>query len=170
MVISKSGLRRCRRIALARALAVSVCAVLASSGCGAESAGEIDRTLSDREQVEAVVMGFFEAVARDDVSAVCGYLSPAGRGAAIAKSVPRGSAIPPVTRDQCVEGEPVPGWRGHAILVRVLDAGGLQISKIDISGHRARAIVSAGYLHGVQRLSETAEGWRIDRYHIPLRD
>ena len=75
------------------------------------------------------MLGFYDAIARDDVSAACEHLSPAGRGVAIAERVPFGSAFTPATEEQCVNGGPFPGLLGNTILVTVLDGGGLRISK-----------------------------------------
>ena len=169
MLDYRSWSSRWRRRALALSVALCACAVFAIPGCGGESSAEIDRTLPDREQIEAVVLGFYDAIARDDVSAACEHLSPAGRGVAIAKRVPLGSAIPPATKEQCANGEPFPGLLGNVVLKGVLDGGGLRISKIDITGPRANVILSAGAIDGVQRLSETPEGWKIDRYENPVR-
>ena len=168
MLDYRSRCSRWRRRALALSVALCACAVFAIPGCGGESSAEIDRTLSDREQIEAVVLGFYEAIARDDVSAACEHLSPAGRGVAVAKRVPLGSAIPSATKEQCVNAEPS-RLRGNVVLKHVLDGGGLRISKIEITGTRANVILSAGAIDGVQRLSETPQGWKIDRYENPVR-
>ena len=128
-----------------------------------------DRKLPEREQAKAVVLGFFEDIARDDVRAACDKLSPGGRGVAIATVTYPGRPIPPATREQCVE-DGLRGLRNNPSLPFVLKGGGLRISSVHVSGRRASVVVSAGAIDGVQRLSKTSEGWKIDRYENPVRD
>jgi hypothetical protein len=143
------------------ALAVALAAFAA---CGGE-----EQPKPDREQVREVVTGFFRAVAKDDVEAICDELTGAGRGQAIGRGFSRGGERKPTTKEECVRhGAREP--RRSVDLPTVVDNHVLRVRQIRIAGRRARVVVSAGALTGVERLTKTADDWRIDSFDLPVRD
>jgi hypothetical protein len=135
---------------------------LAVVGCGGG-----DRPKPDREAVEDVVMAFLEDAARKDVGAVCGALTGVGR--AQAAGLPRviGRPPQPASEKRCVEEGAFTAVVSED-LPTAIDRGWLELKRVRVSGSRAHVDVCNGARCVTQRLRETAAGWRIELFGLPV--
>ena len=139
-----------------------VCLGLAVVGCGGGGSPE-----PDREAVEDVVRAFFEDAARKDVGAVCGALTGVGR--AQAAGLPRviGRRPKPASEERCVAKGAYTAIRSED-LPTAIERGWLELERVRVSGGRARVDVCNGARCVTQSLRETAGGWRIDLFGLPV--
>jgi hypothetical protein len=117
--------------------------------------------------VEDVVMAFLEDAARKDVGAVCGALTGVGR--ARAAGLPRVIGRPPqrASEERCVDEGAYTAVVSED-LPTAIDRGWLELKRVRVSGSRARVDVCNGARCVTQSLRETAEGWRIDLFGLPV--
>ena len=112
-------------------------------------------------------MAFFEDAARKDVEAVCGALTGVGR--AQAAGLPRviGRPPKPASKERCVDEGAYTAVVSED-LPTAIDRGWLELNRVRVSGSRARVDVCNGARCVTQNLRETAEGWKIELFGLPV--
>jgi hypothetical protein len=112
-------------------------------------------------------MAFLEDAARRDVAAVCGALTGVGR--AQAAGLPRviGRRPKPASEERCVDAGPRTAVVSEE-LPTAIDRGWLDLRRVRVSGSRARVDVCNGARCVTDSLRETAGGWRIDSFGLPV--
>ena len=127
------------------AVILALCAFFASlaGGCGDGSPP------SDREQIEAVIMGFVEAIVDEDAEAACDKL-----------------LSPPTPKEGCIPAH----LARNPSLPGVYANGSLRISRVTLRGRRAFVVLQNGALDAAQYLRKTRHGWKISTYRLPVRD
>jgi hypothetical protein len=141
---------------------LAVCVGLAVVGCGRGSSPELDR-----EAVEDVVTAFFKDGARKDVGAVCGALTGVGRAQAAGSPRVIGRRPKPASEERCVAEGAYTATRSEE-LPTAIDRGWLELKRVRVSGSRARVDVCNGARCVTQSLRETAGGWRIELFGLPV--
>jgi hypothetical protein len=114
-----------------------------------------------------VITGFFEDAARKDVGAVCGALTGVGR--AQAAGLPRviGRRPKPASQERCVAEGAYTAIRSED-LPTAIDRGWLELKNVRVSGSRARVDACNGARCVTQSLRDTAGGWRIELFGLPV--
>jgi hypothetical protein len=112
-------------------------------------------------------MTFVEDAARKDVAAVCGALTGVGR--AQAAGLPRAIGRPPkpTSEERCVEKGAYTAIVSED-LPTAIDRGWLALKRVRVRGGRARVDVCNGARCVTQHLRETAGGWRIEVFGLPV--
>jgi hypothetical protein len=112
-------------------------------------------------------MAFFEDAARKDVGAVCDALTGVGR--AQAAGLPRliGRPPKPASKERCVDEGAYTAVVSED-LPTAIDRGWLELKRVRVSGSRARVDVCNGARCVTQNLRETAEGWKIELFGLPV--
>jgi hypothetical protein len=131
-------------------------------GCGGD-----DPPKPDREAVEDVVAAFLEDAAEEDVEAVCGALTGVGR--AQAAGLPRAIGRPPkpASEERCDDAGARTAVTSEQ-LPTAIDRGWLELKRVRVNGDRAQVDVCNGARCVTQTLRETAGGWRIDLFGLPV--
>jgi hypothetical protein len=144
-------------------------------GCGGESQPD---PRPDREQIGALVQDFFEAAAEDDAEAICTATTAKGRAWATGRDiyeVRRGESIVnarhkrPASMEQCVES----GARGADsadLPVAMRNGYRPRVLRLRIMGDTARARIGFTAFRRTITFRQTADGWLIDYFALPVRE
>jgi hypothetical protein len=147
-----------RAAARLRSGAALVACALALAGCDDDE----QQPGTPRQQITDVVIGFYRDVVEGDIEAACDKLTGAGRAQAIGLPRRIGERPKPASEQQCLHRHH--GLRDSTELPGIIENDLLRVRRVEIDDRRARAVTTAGNYDGVQRLTRTEEGWKLDLF------
>jgi hypothetical protein len=145
-------------------VAVGVCAGLLMAACGDDEAPR-----PDREEIRDVVVAFFADAASGDAEAVCGALTGVGRAYAAGRGTYMHRPPKPASTSRCIDRK-AGAATSSVDLPLVISRDLLRVTKVRVSGDRARVVVCNVALCRPQRLRRTDDGWKIESFRLPVND
>jgi hypothetical protein len=148
---------------LLRGLALAV--LVSFAACGSDS-----KQQSDDDRIRTLVTDFFEDAAAKDAEAVCGVLTEDGWAHAVQRKFLVDEPLRSADEDDCVRLRAPAALRSSDLPAMMRYGYRPHLERLRILGDRASGVVRFNFLKDRWAFRKIDGDWKIESFHLPVRE